>query len=191
MSEQEVRNCLLVMLNLAAFEWLEAVSHFDKFEECLSLTDRALDERYDVELALKYFALSRSELGGRDVSDYLTDSIEKLFVEQNIATSDEKIRFEKLFTLLFNATGESTFRKYNGQRFQGRFLDSAFEPIAVGLGFNLDSYDENDENDIALVRQKIKEMWSMPLLLANVGSGSNAKIRIPRLVELGRKHFKK
>lgn len=191
LSEQEVRNCLLIMLNLAAFEWLETVSHFDKFEDCLPLTDRAMDERYDMELALKYFALSRSELAGRDVSDYLSDNIENLFVEQNIATDNEKARFEKLFTLLFNAAGDSTFRKYKDGRFQGRFLDSAFEPIAVGLGSNLDAYDENNPDDIALVANKIKGLWSIPLMLANVGSGSNAKVRIPRLVALGREHFKK
>jgi len=191
LSEQEVRNCLLIMLNLPAFEWLESVSHFDKFEGCLPLTERATDERYDMELALKYFALSRSELGGRDVSEFLTDNIETLFVEQNIATPHEKARFEKLFTLLFNATEDSTFRKYKEQKFQGRFLDSAFEPIAVGLGANLDSYDENDSQDIALVAAKIKELWDLPVMLANVGSGSNAKVRIPRLVALGREHFKK
>lgn len=191
LSEQEVRNCLLVMLNQPAFEWLEAASHFDKFEESLSLTDRAISERYDMELALKYFALSRYELGGKDVSEFLTDSVEKLFVEQNIATASELARFKKLFTLLINATGESAFRKYSNQRFQGRFLDSAFEPIALGLGYNLDAYDENDPSDIALVGDKIKSLWSIPEMLANVGSGSNAKIRIPRLVNLGRDHFRK
>ena len=191
LSEQEVRNCLLIMVNLSAFKWLETVSHFDKFEDCLPLTERATDERYDMELALKYFALSRSELSGRDVSEFLTDNIETLFVEQNIATADEKARFEKLFTLLFNATGDSTFRKYKDQKFQGRFLDSAFEPIAVGLGANLDAYNENDPHDIALVQAKIKELWDLPTMLNNVGSGSNAKVRIPRLVTLGREHFKK
>ena len=191
LSEQEVRNCLLVMLNQPAFEWLEAVSHFDKFEESLSLTDRAISERYDMELALKYFALSRYELGGKDVSEFLTDSVEKLFVERDIATVDEMVRFKKLFTLLINATGEYTFRRFSNQKFQGRFLDSAFEPISLGLGFNLDSYDENDQNDITLVAEKIKSLWAIPEMLANVGSGSNAKVRIPRLIALGRNHFAK
>jgi uncharacterized protein with ParB-like and HNH nuclease domain len=191
LSEQEVRNCLLVMLNQTSFEWLEEISHFNEFEECLSLTDRAIAERYDMELALKYLALSRYELGGKDVSDYLTDSIDKLFVEQNVATDNERLRFKKLFTLLQKATGDSTFRKFSGQKFQGRFLDSAFEPIAIGLGHNLDAYNENDAGDIALVAEKIKALWVIPNFLDNVGSGSNAKIRIPRLVTLGRTHFSK
>lgn len=191
LSEQEVRNCLLVMLNQPAFEWLEGVSRFDPFEATLALTDRAIAERDDMELALKYFALSRFDLAGKDVSDYLTDSVEKLFIDQNIATAEERTRFEKLFSLLNNSTGESSFRKFNGVKFQGKFLDSAFEPIAIGLGHNIDAYDENSSADIALVEAKIKALWGEPEMLANVGSGSNAKSRIPRLVNLGRQHFAK
>lgn len=191
LSEQEVRNCLLVMLNQPASEWLESVSQTPAFQDCLSLTDRAIAERDDMELALKYLALSRYDLAGKDVSDYLTESVEKLFIEQDIATPAEKARFEKLFLLLNKATGEATFRKYNGGKFQGKFLDSAYEPIAVGLGHNLDSYDENDPADIALVETKIRSLWADPEMLANVGSGTNAKSRIPRLVALGRQHFRK
>lgn len=191
LSEQEVRNCLLVMLNQPAFEWLERISLFPMFQSCLALTDRAISERDDMELALKYLALSRFELAGKDVSDYLTDGIEKLFIEQDIATDEEETRFKKLFTLLNSATGEGTFRKYSGGKFQGKFLDSSFEPVAVGLGWNLDSYDENDLTDISLVGEKIKALWEIPEMLANVGSGSNAKSRIPRLVALGRNHFAK
>lgn len=191
LSEQEVRNCLLVMLNQPAFEWLESISQIASFQTCLALTDRAIAERDDMELALKYLALSRFDLAGKDVSDYLTESVEKLFIEENIATEAERARFEKLFTLLSKATNESTFRKYSGGKFQGKFLDSAFEPIAVGLGANLDAYNENAPADISLVEQKIKALWENPEMLANVGSGTNAKSRIPRLVALGRAHFSK
>ena len=191
LSEQEVRNCLLVMVNEPSFYWLEELSQFDKFAECVSLTERALSERYDMELALKYLALSRSELAGRDVTDFLTDSINQLFVEQNIASDAESVRFKKLFTLLSKAAGDSVFKRFNGQKFQGRFLDSAFEPIAVGLGHNLDDYEENNEADISLIVQKIKDIWGIQDMLDNVGSGSNAKSRIPRLVALGRNHFRK
>lgn len=191
LSEQEVRNCLLVMIDQDAFYWLEQLSQFDKFQECLPLTDRALSERYDMELALKYLALSRADLGGKDVSEFLTDSVNTLFVEGKIAGAAEAARFEKLFTILSKAEGDSVFKRFNGQKFQGRFLDSAFEPIAVGLGHNLDDYDENNNNHIQVVADKIKALWIIPEMLENVGSGSNAKSRIPRLVALGKEHFRK
>jgi hypothetical protein len=191
LSEQEVRNCLLVMLNEVAFNWLEKLSQIDVFAECITLTDRAIAERYDMELTLKYLALSRDDLAGRDVSEFLTDNISRLFVDQNIASNLEEARFKKLFTLLSKAAGDSPFKRFNGEKFVGRFLDSAFEPIAVGLGHNLDDYDENNPADIQLVEERIKSLWVVPDMLNNVGSGSNAKSRIPRLVTLGRAHFKK
>lgn len=191
LSEQEVRNCLLVMLNPAAFAWLEHLSRLDVFQECLPLTERAVAERYDMELALKQLALARLQLGGKDVSEFLNDAVETLFVNGAIANEAELGRFRKLFTLLSRATGESTFRRFSAGRFLGRFMDSAFEPIAVGLGVNLDSYDENSPADVQLVQDKIKLLWQDPTMLANAGSGSNAKIRIPRLVELGIHHFRR
>ena len=189
LSEQEVRNCLLVMLNEPAFNWLESLSKFVPFQNCISLTDRALAERYDMELVLKFQALMRRDLAGKDVSDFLDDSIEQLFVIQNIATAVEQAKFEKLFTLLNLALDDSAFRKYDGSKFKGMFLDSAFEPIAIGLGANLESYDVNSPADLDLIRERIKSLWSVPDFLKNVGSGSNAKVRIPRLVALGKSHF--
>lgn len=191
LSEQEVRNCLLVMLNEPAFNWLEGLSKSEPFQNCISLTDRALAERYDMELVLKFQALMRTDLGGKDVSDFLDDSIEELFVAQNIATPEQAEKFEKLFALLNAAFEESAFRKFDGTKFKGRFLDSAFEPIAIGLGTNLDSYDLENLSDLEVVRERIKALWAVPEFLQNVGSGSNAKVRIPRLVALGKLHFKK
>ncbi len=191
LSEQEVRNCLLVMINQSALKWLEGVSQIESFRECTQLTDRAISERYDMELALKYFALSRYLLAGKDVSEFLTDSVEKLFVSDDIATTEEADKFKKLFNLLNSATGEFTFKRHNGSNFLGRFMDSAFEPIAVGLGKNLDDYEEGNPSDIQLIKEKIISLWGNEIMLANVGSGSNAKSRIPRLVDLGVKHFKK
>jgi hypothetical protein len=189
LSEQEVRNCLLIMLNPTAMEWLEGITRIESFQECVPLTERAVAERYDMELALKYLALSKLKLDARDVSEFLTDAIEELFVKQNIASASERERFEKLFSLLRAATGDATFRRFTGDRFLGRFMDSAFEPIALGLGANLDSYDVDSPTDIALIQEKIKTLWQNAVMQANAGSGSNAKLRIPRLVELGIAHF--
>lgn len=191
LSEQEVRNCLLIMLNQPAFMWLEEISQLPEFENCLTLTDRAISERYDMELALKYLSLCKSELGNKDISDFLTDNIDTLFVQNNIANEEEKSKFKKLFSILNKATGELSFRRFDNGKFQGRFLDSAFEPITIGLNHNLDSYNENDQKDIDLVAKKIQDLWSNPIMLSNVGSGSNAKTRIPRLIALGRQHFSK
>jgi Protein of unknown function DUF262 len=191
LSAQEVRNCVLVMLNEEWLVWLENLSKLESFRNCVPLTDRALDERYDMELVLKYFGLMKYELSGRDVTDFLNDCVHELFSSSNIANDTEFENFKKLFDLLNAALGESSFRRFNVNKHTGRFLDSAFEPIAIGLGTNLAEYDLNSPKDIELIQEKIEALWQDPEFLNNMGSGSNAKIRIPKLVTLGKKHFKK
>ncbi|MBC3929076.1 DUF262 domain-containing protein [Undibacterium sp. CY21W] len=191
LSPQEVRNCVLVMLREEWLVWLESLSKLESFQNCIPLTDRALDERYDMELALKYLGLMRYELQGRDVTDFLNDCVQDLFNVANIANNTEFENFKKLFDLLNAALGESSFRRFQGQKHTGRFLDSAFEPITIGLGSNLSDYDLSNSKDIELIKEKIESLWELPDFLNNMGSGSNAKIRIPRLIALGKIHFKK
>jgi uncharacterized protein with ParB-like and HNH nuclease domain len=57
LSDQEVRNCLLVMINKDFYIWLKSLSSFEPFLNTLLLTDKSMDEEYNMELALRYFIL--------------------------------------------------------------------------------------------------------------------------------------
>ena len=61
LSPQEVRNCLLVMLNPDMYTWLETLTGFEPFQECISLSDRPLEEAYDVELALQFIVFANQQ----------------------------------------------------------------------------------------------------------------------------------
>lgn len=54
LSDQEMRNSLLVMLNRDLFRWMKDLSDDSNFVECIALSDRATDEQYDMELALRF-----------------------------------------------------------------------------------------------------------------------------------------
>jgi len=55
LSPQEVRNCMLVMINKDFYDWIKLLASYDKFQECISLSDRPLSESYDLELVLRFF----------------------------------------------------------------------------------------------------------------------------------------
>jgi uncharacterized protein with ParB-like and HNH nuclease domain len=59
LSDQEVRNCLLVMIDRTFYAWLEELSGIKAFQEAVALTERALQERYDMELVLRFLVLCR------------------------------------------------------------------------------------------------------------------------------------
>jgi len=75
LSPQEVRNCLLVMINKPFFEWLKNLPQDEAFIATTALSDRPLEEAYDVELALRFALLAQIQESDiksmRDVGDFL------------------------------------------------------------------------------------------------------------------------
>ncbi len=57
LSDQEMRNSLLVMLNRELFRWIKSLSDDQNFQESIGLSDRAVDEQYDMELVLRFLSL--------------------------------------------------------------------------------------------------------------------------------------
>jgi hypothetical protein len=48
LSDQEVRNSILVMMNTAFYRWLRQLSEDQNFSSCVALSDRAVEEQYDI-----------------------------------------------------------------------------------------------------------------------------------------------
>ncbi len=191
LTEQEIRNALLILMNKPFYIWLKELAQNENFQNSVNLSERALQSEYDTELVLRYLAYSHFEYHGAEVSDFLTQSAERLAraKDQDFNYKNEKAKFEKVFALLNQSLGENAFRKFKGDSFGGQFLVSAFEAIAIGLSLNVDEYDQH--KDVNLLADKVKEIWNHPEFVSNMGSGSNAAQRVPRLVEFGRQYFKK
>jgi uncharacterized protein with ParB-like and HNH nuclease domain len=192
LSDQEVRNCLLIMLNRNVFNWLEDLSKIQEFKDTLSLTERSLNERYESELALRLFAVLNQSFtddwNKKDVSDVITDVAIAISQDNAFDLSQSRENFEKTFKFIFDKTEDRAFRRYNPtkQRFEGAFLVSAYECIAVGIYENID--------DILAIPKyplidKIKSLWSMPEFTNQLAHGVRAAQRTSALVPLGKKHF--
>lgn len=56
LSDQEVRNSILVMMNPNLYRWLRKLSQDADFTTCVALSERAVEEQYDMELVLRFIA---------------------------------------------------------------------------------------------------------------------------------------
>jgi len=187
LSGQEYRNALLIMTNKAVYEWVDKLSKLENFKKTISLTDRWLDEKYDQELILRLFVFPLFPLSGiSKVDDYLNEtifyddnSLLKRIEENSFNLDKEALKFKKTFDLLAAAKGDEAFQKIGkGQQ----FLESYFEAIAVGLYWNIDSY---DDSDIELIKKKIQNIEE------NLPKALNTSSRIPKTVAFGKKYFSK
>ena len=187
LSDQEVRNCILVAANVGAFRWLRELAETPMFTACLPLTQKALDEQYDVELALRFLVLSKIDVAllspGFDVAELLTDEMIRFASDKSYDYEAAKARFRGVFELLGKKFGENAFKKYDvsGDRFLGAFSISVFETLACGLGFAFPELPPDGK-----LPALVKEIWESPVFTKYSGSGVRASSRLPHLLPLGR-----
>ncbi|HDL7749983.1 TPA: DUF262 domain-containing protein [Yersinia enterocolitica] len=159
LSDQEVRNCMLLMLNVDGFEWLQTIAKNKDFIATTPLSDKQELECYAQELAFRLIVQRHydEELRKKhtDVGPYLNAELNRIFSQEKpiINYEYEKIIFEKTFELFNLALEDSSFKKYNHQkkRLEGAISIPVYEALATALSF----YIENNQ-DIEL--DKTKEM---------------------------------
>lgn len=87
--------------------------------------------------------------------------------------------------LLDGALGSDAFKKWDGTRFQGMFLLSVFEVLAIGVSKNLDLIQRmQPEERKEFVVRKAKELWVNPTFQANSGAGIRGTTRLTNLLPL-------
>lgn len=188
---QEVRNCILLMLNKDLYQLMRSLADRESFKNCIALSDRLYEEQYDMELVLRFILLfDRSEdnlqqLGG-DVSEFLTTRMREMALQPDLDYSHIEQAFDVTFNLLNEAMGDNSFKRYRGQdeKFLGGFLLSAYEVVALGIGYHYKNPLAPDQ-----IPQRIKTIWSDSTYQKWSGAGVNAARRLPHLIPLGRKVF--
>lgn len=194
LSPQEVRNCLLVMINKPFFDWLKDLSHNEAFISTTALSDRPLEEAYDIELALRFILLAqineRDIKSVGDVGSFLTNQMMDTATPDKTYDKDSvKSLFEKTFSVLDEALGDSAFKRYSNKkdRHEGGFLVSMYEVVALGIAFNIDNNTLCAKSEIA---KKARSVWSDEKFTKWSGAGVTATRRLPKLIPYGRDLFK-
>lgn len=191
LSDQEVRNCLLIMLNEDFYKILVDLSKDQNFNETISITERLYEERYEMELILRLLALANTpddELKNiPDVSDFLTDKL-KYFSDGEMNWDNEKQILAKTFRIINATLSDNAFKRKVGEDFKGGFQLSIFEVIAVGTYLYLKT--GHDEALLPnLLRQISNELGTNGIFTRYSGSGSKANYRWPKIVPLAKSLF--
>lgn len=188
---QEVRNCILLMLNKDLYDLMRSLADRESFRSCVALSDRLYEEQYDMELVLRFILLfdqddeNLKKLGG-DVSEFLTARMREMALKKNLDYSHIEKAFDFTFTILNQTMGDDSFKRYKSKddRFLGGFILSAYEVIALGIGYNYKNLVPTDQ-----ISNCIKSIWSNEIYQKWSGRGVNAARRLPHLIKLGRKVF--
>lgn len=191
-SPQEVRTALLLMRAPEFHQWLDGLRNAEPFQGSLALTNRQLNEQYDLELLVRFLALDQSSnerlRSFSDIDGFLTDRILEMAEEMS---SDKKEAVERRVRAVFDvigALGPDAFRKYDEKRGRmvGAFSVSAYEAVTLGVAANLEEWLELGEPARAEELGKcVRTLWNDAEFLRNSGAGVRASSRAPRMGPVG------
>lgn len=187
LSEQEMRNCIIIMGNKPFYTWMESLSKNTDFHDAASLSDQNMKKREDLDLITRYLCFrfsSKEELKNvRAVDSFLDKKIIEISLLPDLNLEDEEQIFKKIFKELNCQLGSDCFKRYdrNSKSFKGMFLMSPFEAIM----FALSKYPENLNN----LREKIVTLQNDPVFSKYSGSGVNVSQRWKYLFDLSEKIF--
>lgn len=190
-TDQEVRNCILIMVQPDFYTWISSLAEDANFKMCAPLSERSYNERYDLELIVRFlvFRMTPEENLARvgDLGNFLTDEVVKLAGAESFDRSAEEDAFRKTFTLLAATLEDDSFKKYDPQKHRalGSLLISVYEVMALGIGYHCLDYDI----DPARLKSIHESLWTNASFTRSTGSGVRASSRIPVTIPLGRRLF--
>jgi hypothetical protein len=194
-SPQEVRNCVLVWINEPLFDWMTELCKDDHFQVTTPISERLEKQQFRMELLLRFLVLHNiavGELRGiHDLSEFLNEKNRELAGDSKFNRRDQERRLRATFRVLSEALADDSFRKYEPGRkeFSGAFLISAFEAIAMGIAFNIDSWITR-KNCSPKIQERVKGLWSTAEFIENIGIGVSSSSRMVKIIPLGREFFK-
>ncbi len=194
LTDQELRNSMLTAINEPFYNWIRSLSQDVNFRICVPITERQMQEQYDLELVLRYLVfrtldkayLNTTSIG--DLSEFLTDRMVVMAQDKTFNYAEEDEAFRRTFDLLARTTADDSFTKYDSDRgkFVGSFLVTPFEVVALGLGYN---YQKWSMTNLEEIKSKIISIWGNREIANNSGSGVRANTRISRTIPYGRELF--
>ena len=122
-----------------------------------------------------------------DLGEFLTEKAKVLAQDKTFDLKREEAAFRETFALLEAILGDDAFRRYDKKkdRFMGGFSVSAFEALAIGIGYN----PKKATADSGSLLAKVKKMWDDAEFVNNSGSGIRASSRVPKIIPYGRAVF--
>ena len=188
---QELRSALLVSISKEHFNWLNDLASDACFLECLSLPDRLIEEKYHVEIALRFVTLRKLPIEDLRSMGYLGEFLDSQVIPLTDMSSEELASesevFARTFELLSEALGSDALRKWSFERDrpEGPFAATAFEVLALGLGY----HDARADIDVGQVVDTRRKLWTDQQFASGFSQGIRADQRMRITVPYGREIF--
>lgn len=196
LSDQEVRNCMLLMLNDESYTWLKNLSKNENFVATTPLSEKQNEECYNQELALRFVIQRHSNDQTKrehtDVAPYLNAEMTRLFrSDSGFDYGTEEDVFNRTFSLFNQALEDNTFKKFNHdkQRYEGAISLPVYEALTVGVSYVVQTAQKSDAEIIELIQEQSKILTEHPRFIHALEKRIRPIERMSVMAELGEELF--
>lgn len=170
LTPQEIRNAIYRGVNPRLNELLLKVSKSEVFKYLTQLSSGKLNELYDQELVLRFFAFYKNaENVNENMEKFLNDFMEETVQNANFDYDVYESLIMKVLELIYQIEDNKIFRNE-----RNLFVPAYFEGILIGVAQNIETYAE----DLELLKSKITQLKSDNDFKRYSGTASNSRSRI-------------
>lgn len=195
LSEQEVRNCLMLMSNPSFYDFVEQLANSKDFIESTPLSNRLIDEQYRMELIIRYLIAMNCELSNirreyKDLAPLLDEKALELCDNKTFDYEGQESLFNSVFNVLKSINEiefEDVFKKYT-DKFSGPVSSSSFLTITVGIANAIINHYDIIDNHSKL-KNLIKELYIQDTYVFYTRNGARAVDRFEALTLFGKEYF--
>lgn len=183
LSDQEVRNCLMIMTSKPFYEFVVSLDQNENFRNCLPISDRKTDEQFRTELILRLLVadnINWDEIKRYEDFSELLDKETLKLCETITAFDNIKRNFEDTFSFIYGVMSEDAFKKFTGLKHSGPVMVASFQTIAFGVYRNIDKI-LNLTNKNEWLKDKIQKLYETDIFKSNTTPGVRS---IPRYKDL-------
>jgi hypothetical protein len=170
LTPQEIRNAIYRGVNPRLNELLLKVSKSEVFKSLTQLSNGKLNELYDQELVLRFFAFYKNaENVNENMEKFLNYFMEKTVKNASFEYDVYESLIMRVLELIYKIEDNKIFRNE-----RNLFVPAYFEGILIGVAQNIETYAENLE----LLKSKITQLKSDNDFKRYSGTASNSRSRI-------------
>jgi len=188
LSNQEIRNAILVQENKAFYDFLHLLRENIDFIDTVSPSEKDTETEQDTEMVLRYLCVKNKldESKIRNVRIFLDTKMMDLYSSDY---AREKEIFEKTFNFLNQALSSDTFKRPKDWRHSWRVVSPAFDVIAGGIWYNLEKWNINLTKDFNNLTTKIRDLWFNDTFNKRTEVWKSSESKMSFAVEFGKAYF--
>ncbi|MNF68196.1 DUF262 domain-containing protein [Pseudomonas sp. BF-R-01] len=187
---QELRNCIMLMINRDYFRSVKASADQDVFRNVVSVSDEQAEKQRHMEMAVRFLVHTHVPYDGRlDVEEYIDEGIVTL--SQNGDPAGAALLINQTFQLLNEVAGNNALRRFQNGAHGGKVGLVGLEGIAVGVAKNLHGILAlGPVASRSFVRERMESFWVQPETATFTSLGLRGTVRIQRTVPFGEAWFR-